>query len=116
MLAVLYAGLLPLFFICWGLSVLFWRKTVKELTQRQRDQMEDMGRAAGWRIGAYAAAPCGLAVGFMHLVGASDVAIGLVVSLVLLPWTVVVGVNERRKTLRFLGDCRQAANDPNATG
>jgi hypothetical protein len=111
--ALISLGLIPLFFICWGLSLLFSDKRLREIdkhmTEGERKQFKELTEGYGRKVGLFFAAPMGASYFILsYIVGVKKYVYYIVAfGVILLIW-LPSGLGHRKRMNRFALSTRYA--------
>ncbi len=111
--ALVSLGLIPLFFICWGLSLLFSDKRIREinkhLTEDERKQFRELSEGYGRKVGFFFAVPIGASYFVLSFIfGVKNYVYYIVAfGVILLIW-LPFGLRHRKRMNRFALSTRYA--------
>ena len=117
-LAVFGLALIPLFFACWGLSYLLAgsrnREIAKNLTEQERETLEDMTGDFGRNVGLFFGCPTAVLCGLLYYLTNKSWLVAFVTFVVCVLVWIPFGWKKRGEINNFLWQTRWAKQNPNS--
>jgi Zn-dependent protease with chaperone function len=104
--AIIALGLIPLFFICWGLSILLSGQRLREIehhmTETERQQFNELAKTYGIKVGLFFSVPMGATYFILsYIIGVKNYAYYIVAFGVFFLIWLPFGLWHRKKMIRF---------------